>query len=378
MKLYEYEGKRLFSGHGIPVPEFEVVSTPEEARSAAEKLGGKVVVKAQVLVAGRGKAGGVKLADTPEEAEEHARKMLGSKIKGERVEKVMISKAVDILKELYLSVIIDRSFGAPVILVSPEGGVDIEELARTKPERILKVVVDPVLGLKSYHLKRAASFLELDAEAAKQAQSIIKELYEVFTRYDCELAEINPLVLTPENRLAAIDSKVIIDDNALYRHPELSRDLERDMSYYEAEARKMGFSYVELEGGNIGVLCNGAGLTMATMDAVLVLGGKPANFLDIGGGARAERVERAISLLLQHPKAKVVFVNILGGITRCDEVARGIVGALKSAGVEKKMVVRLKGTNEEEGRRILKEAGIYALDEMDDAARKAVELAGEA
>lgn len=377
MKLYEYEGRRLFSEYGIPVPEFEVVSTPEDARKAAERMGGMVVVKAQVLVAGRGKAGGVKLAKTPEEAEERARSMLGSEIKGERVEKVIVSKAVDIVKELYLSVIIDRSFGAPVILASPEGGVDIEELARTKPERILRVVVDPVLGLRSYHLRRVAGFLELDVEAAKQAQAITSALYNLFTRYDCELAEINPLVLTPENKLVAIDSKIIVDDNALYRHPELSRDAERGLSIYEAEAKKMGFSYVELEGGNIGVLCNGAGLTMATMDTVLVLGGRPANFLDIGGGAPAERVERAVKLLLQHPKAKVVFVNILGGITRCDEVAKGIVAALESAGAEKKLVVRLKGTNEEEGRRILESAGIYALEEMDDAARKAVELAGE-
>lgn len=373
MKLYEYEAKRLFAEHGIPVPEFKVVSDAEEARKAAEELGGRVVVKAQVLVAGRGKAGGIKLADTAEEAYQHAKRMLGSEIKGEKVNEVMITRAVDIMKELYLSVIIDRSIGAPVILASPEGGIDIEELARTKPERILRVSVDPVIGMMDHHARNVARFLELDAEGIKQAHRIALQLYQVFKKYDCELAEINPLVVTPEGKLEAVDAKVIIDDNALYRHPEVSRDQTRDMSYYEAEAKKMGFSYVELD-GNIGILCNGAGLTMATMDSVYVLGGKPANFLDIGGGARADVVERAVSLLLQHPRTEVILVNILGGITRCDEVARGIVEALKKVEVKKQLVVRLKGTNEEEGRRILEENKIFALDEMDDAARKAVEL----
>lgn len=373
MKLYEYEAKKLFAEHGIPVPEFRVVSDAEEARRAAEELGGKVVVKAQVLVAGRGKAGGVKLADSAEEAYQHAKRMLGSEIKGEKVKEVMITKAVDIMKELYLSVIIDRSIGAPVILASPEGGIDIEELARTKPERILKIGVDPVIGVMDHHARNVARFLELDSEGMRQAHRITLQLYQVFSKYDCELAEINPLVVTPDGGLAAVDAKIIIDDNALYRHPEFSRDPTRDMSYYEAEAKKMGFSYVELD-GNIGILCNGAGLTMATMDSVYVLGGKPANFLDIGGGAKADVVERAVSLLLKHPKTQVILVNILGGITRCDEVARGLVEALKKVGADKQMVVRLKGTNEEEGKKILEENGIFAIEEMDDAARKAVEL----
>lgn len=373
MKLYEYEAKNIFNRVGIPVPKFKVVATPEEARAAAEEIAGRVVVKAQVLVAGRGKAGGVKLADTPDEAYLYAKQMLESEIKGEKVKKLIVSKAVDIEKELYLSIIIDRSIGAPVILASPEGGVDIEELARTKPEKILKIVVDPVCGIRDYHARRAARFLELSDPALKKAQEIVVNLYRVFETYDCELAEINPLALTPGDGLEAVDAKIILDDNALYKHPEFSSEFLRDYTYYEAEAKKMNFSYVELD-GNIGILCNGAGLTMATMDSVYVLGGRPANFLDIGGGARADLVERAVTLLLQHPKTEVVFINILGGITRCDEVATGIVNALKKTGAVKKMVVRLKGTNEEEGRRILEENNIYVLEEMDEAARKAVEL----
>lgn len=375
MKLFEYEARNIFNQYGIPVPKFSVVSSPEEAFKAAEEIGGRVVVKAQVLVAGRGKAGGVKLAENPEEAYRYAKQMLGSEIKGEKVRKVVISKAVDIARELYLSIIIDRSIGAPVILVSPEGGVDIEELARTKPERILKIVVDPILGVRDYHARRAASFLELSEPALKKAQEIVINLYRVFENYNCELAEINPLALTPDNSLEAIDAKIILDDNALFKYPEFSSEFVRDLSYYEAEAKKMNFSYVELD-GNIGILCNGAGLTMATMDSVYVLGGKPANFLDIGGGARADLVEKAVTLLLQHPKTEVVFINILGGITRCDEVANGIVAALKKTTTSKKIVVRLKGTNEEEGRRILEENNVFVLEEMDEAARKAVELGG--
>ncbi|MCS7126510.1 MAG: ADP-forming succinate--CoA ligase subunit beta [Aigarchaeota archaeon] len=375
MKLYEYEARNLFREQGIPVPEFRVVSTAEEALKAAEEIGGRLVVKAQVLVAGRGKAGGVKLAENPEEAYRYAKQMLGSEIKGELVKKVLISKAVDIDRELYLSIIVDRSIGAPVILSSPEGGVDIEELARSKPEKILKIFVDPVVGIREYHAREAARFLDLDEQTLKKAQQIVIDLYKVFEKYSCELAEINPLALTPEGSLVAIDAKIILDDNALYKYPEFSGEYVRDLSYYEAEAKKMNFSYVELD-GNIGILCNGAGLTMATMDSVYILGGKPANFLDIGGGARADLVERAVSLLLKHPRTEVLFINILGGITRCDEVARGIVEAIKKTGVAKKMVVRLKGTNEEEGRRILEENGIYVLEEMDEAARKAVQLGG--
>lgn len=375
MKLYEYEAKNIFNQFGIPVPKFKIVSTLEEVQEAAEELAGRVVVKAQVLVAGRGKAGGVKLADNPHEAYSYAKQMLGSEIKGEKVRKILVSKAVDIERELYLSIIIDRSIGAPVILASPEGGVDIEELARTKPEEILKIVVDPVIGIRDYQARQAARFLKLNELALKKAQEIIVNLYRVFEYYNCELAEINPLALTPDGSLEAIDAKIILDDNALYKYPEFSSEFIRDLTYYEAEAKKMNFSYVELD-GNIGILCNGAGLTMATMDSVYVLGGRPANFLDIGGGARADLVERAVSLLLQHPKTEVVFINILGGITRCDEVANGIVRALEKTGAGKKMVVRLKGTNEEEGRRILEENMIYVLEEMDEAARKAVELGG--
>lgn len=375
MKLYEYEARNVFNQYSIPVPKFNVVSSPEEAFKAAEEIGGRVVVKAQVLVAGRGKAGGVKIAESPEEAYNYAKQMLGSEIKGEKVRKVMVSKAVDIVRELYLSIIVDRSIGAPVILASPEGGVDIEELARTKPERILKIVIDPIIGVRDYHARQAAKFLELGEPAFKKAHDVVTDLYRVFEDYDCELAEINPLALTSDNTLEAVDAKIILDDNALYKYPEFSSEFVRDLSFYEAEAKKMNFSYVELD-GNIGILCNGAGLTMATMDSVYVLGGRPANFLDIGGGARADLVEKAVTLLLQHPKTEVIFINILGGITRCDEVAKGIVSALRKLATKKKMVVRLKGTNEEEGKRILEENNVFVLEEMDEAARKAVELGG--
>lgn len=376
MKLYEYEARRIFAEEGIPVPEFRVVSTAEEAFRASEELGGRVVVKAQVLVAGRGKAGGVKLAESPEQARMYAAQMLGSEIKGEPVRKLVIARAVDIERELYLSVTIDRGLGAPAILSSPDGGVDIEELARTRPERILKVVVDPLIGVKEYAAREVARFMELEGQAMRDAQQIVMGLYRVFEKYSCELAEINPLALTSDGRLEAVDAKIIIDDNAVYRYPEFSEGLTRDMGQYEAEARRMNFSYVELD-GNIGILCNGAGLTMATMDSVYLMGGRPANFLDIGGGARADLVERAVSLLLRHPRTEVLLINILGGITRCDEVARGIVEAVKKTGVPKRMVVRLKGTNEEEGRRILAENGIDVLEGMDEAAGRAVELGGK-
>lgn len=373
MKLYEYEAKQLFSLYNIPVPEYGLARTPEEAREITERLGGKSVLKAQVLVAGRGKAGGIKFAESPQEAYELAKELLGMEIKGEKVNSLLISKIVSIDRELYLSIVIDRSVGAASILASSEGGIDIEELAAKSPEKIIRVYVDPLVGLKPYHVRRITESINLSDEQKKVLQDIILSLYRLFVEFDCELAEINPLAVDKEGKLVPVDAKVIIDDNALFRRKEFAERVSAELSEFELEAKKYGFSYVELD-GDIGIIGNGAGLTMATMDVVKLYGGKPANFLDIGGGARADVVEKAASLLLKHPKVKVLLVNVLGGITRCDEVAKGLVNALKLYGKDKKLVVRLMGTNEEEGKRILSDAGISAFDSMEDAAKNAVSL----
>jgi len=374
LKLYEYEAKQLLSSYGIPVPEFGLAKTPEEAREIASRLGGKVVLKAQVLVAGRGKAGGIKFAESPQEAYEVAKGLLGMEIKGEKVNSLLVSKAVDIQRELYLSIVVDRSVGAASILASPEGGIDIEELAAKYPEKIVKVYVDPLVGLKAHHVRRVVGSMALSEEQKKALHDITLNLYRMFVELDCELAEINPLAVDRDGNLVPVDAKVIIDDNALFRRKEFAERASAELSEFEAEAKKHGFSYVELD-GDIGIIGNGAGLTMATMDVVKLYGGRPANFLDIGGGARADIVEKAASLLLMHPKVKVLFVNVLGGITRCDEVAKGLVNALTTYGKGKRLVVRLMGTNEDEGKRILNGAGISAFDSMEDAAKMAVELA---
>lgn len=374
MKLYEYEAKKVFSDYGIPISPYEVVESPTDAKAASEKLGFPVVVKAQVLVAGRGKAGGVKIARSPDEVYEIASKMLGSSIKGEIVKKIMITNAIDIIKEIYVSIIVDRFMRKPVILVSSEGGVDIEELAAKAPEKIIRIYVDPLIGIRDYQLRYAASRAGFSGQQASQFISILRSLYSIFVNLDCDLAEINPLAIDSKGNLIAVDAKIIIDDNALYRRKEFANRESSEYSEFEIEARQAGFNYVELD-GNIGIICNGAGLTMATMDTVYLKGGKPANFLDVGGGATAEVAEKATSLLLRHPKVKVIFFNILGGITRCDEVAKGLINALNKYGAGKKIVVRMMGTNEEEGRRLLNEAGIDWYDSMETAATRAVELA---
>jgi len=373
LKLYEYEAKQLFSLYNIPVPKSGLAKTPEEAMEITQKLGGKSVLKAQVLVAGRGKAGGIKFAGSPQEAYELAKILLNMEIKGEKVRSLLVSETVDIERELYLSIVIDRSVGAASILASSEGGIDIEELAAKSPEKIVKVYIDPLVGLKPYHVRRITEFMSLSDEQKKVLHDITLNLYRLFVDFDCELAEINPLAVDKEGKLVPVDAKVIIDDNALFRRKEFAERASAELSEFEAEAKKYGFSYVELD-GDIGIIGNGAGLTMATMDVVKLYGGKPANFLDIGGGARADIVEKAASLLLKHPKVKVLLVNVLGGITRCDEVAKGLVNALKAYGKGKKLVVRLMGTNEEEGKRILSSAGISAFDSMEDAAKNVVEL----
>lgn len=376
MNLYEYEGRLLFKKYRIPVPSGGVASSPREAKKIAEKLKSPYVIKAQVLVGGRGKAGGVQFAESLEEVEKAAEKILDMTIKGFKVEKVLVAEKVDIERESYVGFILNRGDRTIDFLTSPLGGVDIEEIVRQYPESLLRQQIDPLLGLQEFMVRKSFKHLNLSKEIYKDFRALIFSLYRLFIEYDCELAEINPLALSKEKMLVAIDSKVTIDDNSLYKHPDLLEFKNRrveSMSEIERKAELYGLNYVELE-GYVGVLGNGAGLTMATMDLVSYYGGEPANFLDIGGGATREKVGSALSLLLENRKIKVIFINILGGITRCDEVAEGIVSALKKYGA-KPVVVRMIGTREKEGRRILEKHGIHVLDSMEEAAKIAVELA---
>ncbi|MEM1858530.1 MAG: ADP-forming succinate--CoA ligase subunit beta [Desulfurococcaceae archaeon] len=371
MKLYEYEAKEIASKYGIPVPRGKIAKTPDEVAYIARELG-PVVIKAQVLVGGRGLAGGVKAASTPEEAFRIASSLLSSTIRGEKVNALLVEEKVCIARELYLSLTVDRTARKPVYLVSEIGGVEIEELAKKYPEKMHRIYVDPEIGYTDYMRSDALVALNLPWSALGELSPLMKSMYRIMLDYDAELVEFNPLAYTCEGKLVALDAKIIIDDNSLYKHPELQRLHGRDLSDYEKKAKDLGFSYVELD-GDIGVISNGAGLTMATMDSILYYGGKPANFLDIGGGASRDRVKEAVKLMLTHPRSKVLLINIFGGITRCDEVAAGIVEALREVGVSKPIVVRMLGTNEEEGRRILREHGIDAYFEMDDAVKAVVE-----
>ncbi|MEZ0290470.1 MAG: ADP-forming succinate--CoA ligase subunit beta [Sulfolobales archaeon] len=376
MRLYEYEGKKIFSEFGIPVPRGSIASSLDEVEIRVREIGFPAVLKAQVLVGGRGKAGGIKIVRSVDEAREVAQRMFSQGVKEVPVKKILVEEAVNIKKEYYLSLTIDRSARKYIYLASTEGGVDIEEIAATKPESIVREYIDPLIGLKSYHLRNLTERLSLDPESAKVLQNIAEALYKIAITYDADLVEINPLALT-DRGFVALDSKITIDDNSLFRHEDLAETLKtdpREFTQEEVIAREYGFSYVSLD-GDIGVIGNGAGLTMASLDLIAHFGGRPANFLDIGGGARAERVKAALSLLLRDPRIKIVFINVYGGITRCDEVARGIVEALKETGVRKPLAVRLVGTREDEGRRILEEHGISYFTNDEEAARYAVELA---
>ena len=380
MKLHEYEAKELFAKYGVKIPPGRLALTPEEVRKAAEEMGPPVVLKAQVVVAGRGKAGGIKVAKSVEEAYELSKQMFGMNIKGLTVRKLYVTKYLEVEREMYLSLIIDRATRRFLFLASPVGGMDIEEIAKTTPEKIKRVYVDPFVGLRDYHVRSIVSWLGFSPGTAQwqQAASIVQAMYKIAVDYDAELVESNPLALTKEGDVVPLDARVIVDDNALFRHPELEKALEedpRDITEFEAYAKKIGFHYVELD-GDIGIIGNGAGLTMATMDLVYHFGGRPANFLDIGGGASREVVREAVKVLLNHPRAKVIFINIFGGITRADEVAYGVKEALQAAGgTTKKIVVRMKGTNEEIGRAILAEIGVPLFESAEEAAKKAVELA---
>ncbi len=372
MKLHEYQSKQLFARYGIPIPKGRVASTAQEAKQIAEELGGKVVIKSQVLVGGRGKAGGIRLAKNPTEAEELATQILSMEIKGLPVRKVLVDEAANISSEIYLGITNDRAARKPVIMASAAGGVDIEEVARVSPEKIVKVHIDPLLGLRDYQARDVAAGIDLPRDHWKNFIAITHGLWKVYTECDATLAEINPLVITAENQLIALDGKMIIDDNALFRHPEFSemRDLDAEAPS-EIEARKYGLSFIKLD-GDIGCMVNGAGLAMTTMDIIKLFGGNPANFLDIGGGANADKVAAAFRIILSDPNVKAVLLNVFGGITRCDEVAHGIVAAMQEVKPKVPMVVRLVGTNAEEGREILATAQMITAETLVDAAQKAV------
>ncbi len=372
MKLHEYQSKRIFADYGVPIPKGDTATSSAEVRQIAKQLEQPVVVKSQVLVGGRGKAGGIKLAKTPDEAEQIAEQILGMQIKGLTVDTVLVDPAADIKQELYLGIVVDRTRQKPVIIASVEGGVEIEEVAKTNPEAIIRLAVDPNLGLLDYQARDLAFELGLRRAFINQFVQIVKGLYRAFIHTDASLAEINPLVVTEEETLLAVDGKIVLDDNALFRHPHLAelRDSQEE-SPAEREARAAGLSYVKLE-GEIGCMVNGAGLAMATMDIIKHNGGEPANFLDIGGGAKAEKVAAALRIILSDPKVKAVLFNIFGGITRCDEVAQGILAALDEVQTEIPMVARLVGTNEEEGRQILSRADFPSAATLGEAAEKAV------
>ncbi|HJS29075.1 MAG TPA: ADP-forming succinate--CoA ligase subunit beta [Anaerolineales bacterium] len=375
MNLHEYQSKQIFARYGIPVPKGKVAATADEARLVAEELGSRVVVKAQVLVGGRGKAGGIRLAKNPHEAEEAAARVLAMEIKGLQVQKVLVDEAADIETEIYLGITNDRAARKPVLMASSEGGVDIEEVASTTPEKIYRVHIDPLIGLREYQARNLAIGIDLPREHWREFSAIASGLWKAFQGSDATLAEINPLVITSGNRLLAVDGKMVIDGNALFRQPELveMRDLEAEVNS-EIEARKYGLTYIKLD-GQIGCMVNGAGLAMATMDIIKLFDGEPANFLDIGGGAGADKVAAALRIILADSNVKAVLFNIFGGITRGDEVARGILDALDTIKTSVPMVVRLTGTNAEDGLQLLSDAEMITASTLSEAAQKAVAAA---
>jgi succinyl-CoA synthetase beta subunit len=375
MNIHEYQAKERFRSAGMPVPPGEIATTPDEAEAIAREYGGTVVVKAQVHSGGRGKAGGVKLAKTPEEARGHAADILGMDIKGLTVRKVLVTPAVDIATEAYVGVLMDRASQAPTFMVSAEGGIDIEQVAATNPDAIRKLPVDPRYGLLPHQAQWLANFLYEDPAIIKQATKVIAQLYEAFVDSGASMAEINPLITTPEGEVLAIDAKMSIDDSELFRRPDVAamRDTS-DEPAAEIKARAAELSYVKLD-GDVGCCVNGAGLAMATMDLVKYYGGEPANFLDIGGSSNPDKVVAALEIITADPNVKAILFNIFGGITRCDDVAKGIVEATGGIDIEPPIVIRLTGTNEELGVQILEEAGFSAYTSMDEVVEKAVQLA---
>jgi succinyl-CoA synthetase beta subunit len=387
MKVHEYQAKALLREFGVPVPKGEVAERPAACRSAAERVGGRVVVKAQVHAGGRGKAGGIKLAATPAEAETVGGQILGMRLRtpqtppeGILVRKVLVEEASAVDRELYLSVTLDRARATHVVMASPAGGMEIEEVAAHSPEKILREWAHPALGLADFQARRLAFGLGLAGEQFKQAAAMIKALFGFYLAKDCSLAEINPLVTTADGRVLALDAKLNFDDNALPRHPELTalRDTDEE-DPLDVEASKYGLNYIKLD-GNVGCMVNGAGLAMATMDIVKLAGGAPANFLDVGGGASPEQIENAFRILSSDPSVKAVFINVFGGILRCDRLAEGVIAAVRKLGLRLPVVVRMEGTNVEQGKRMLAESGLNFTnaDDMGDGATKVVALARRA
>ena len=375
MNIHEYQAKDILRRVGVPIPPGDVATTPDEAEALARKYGKPVVVKAQVHAGGRGKAGGVKLAKTPAEAREKAQAILGMQIKGLTVEKVLVTEAADIASEAYVGIIVDRASKKAVFMVSPAGGIDIEEVAAQTPEKIMRLPVDPRYGLRSYEAMQMGFFLYDDVKKARAAAKIMQQLYEGFAQSGASLAEINPLVVTPAGEVVALDAKMVVDDNELERRGDLEalRD-ETAEDPAEVDARHANLTFIKLD-GNVGCVVNGAGLAMATMDLVKFYGGEPANFLDIGGSSNPEKVVSALRIITSDPNVKAILFNIFGGITRTDDVANGIVTATKQSPLKVPIVIRLTGTNEEIAVKILKENGFEAMTDMDEAVQKAVALA---
>lgn len=384
MKIHEFQAKQILAQHGVRVPRGEVAETPERVREIAARIGGKVVLKAQVHAGGRGKAGGIRVASNADDAERLAKEMIGMKLvtyqtgpEGRVVRQVLVEEALEVAKELYLGIVIDRAKEAAVVMASPEGGVEIEKVAAEKPELIFKEYVNPATGFLPFQGRKLAYQLGLSGESHKQAVKFISSLYKAFEATDASLAEINPLVVTTEGNVLALDAKMNFDDNALARHPNIQamRDIYEE-SPLEVEASKYSLNYIKLD-GNVGCMVNGAGLAMATMDIIMHSGGMPANFLDVGGGVSEEAVTNAFKILVADKDVKAALINIFGGIVRCDLVARGIVKAAKEVGLDVPMVVRLQGTNMEEGRKILSESGLqfYSAETMREAAELVVRLA---
>jgi succinyl-CoA synthetase beta subunit len=381
MDLLEYQGKQLFARHGVPVPTGQPATSVEEAVAAADEIGYPCVIKAQVQIGGRGKAGGIKVANDRQEAEEHASAILGMDIRGLTVHEVWVEEASDIAAEYYTSIVFDRSAKAPLVLLSTKGGMDIEEVADSDPDAIARLHVDPLLGFQDFHARRLAFEAGVDADVVRPVGALLHQLYDAFTAEEAMLVEVNPLIVTPERDVRALDAKVTLDDNSLFRHPDnaaLRNPSAEDPQ--EQMAKERGLIYVKLD-GNIGILGNGAGLVMSTLDVVAQAGGQPANFLDAGGGSKAEAIISAIEVILSNPNVTAVLFNIFGGITRGDEVARGLIEAFAKLEPTVPFVVRIDGTNDEEGRRLLAEANlpnVHVETTMLGAAAKVVELAGPA
>jgi len=377
MKLHEYQSKNIYAKYNIPIPRGRIAASASEARQLSEELGGKVVIKAQVLVGGRGKAGGIRLVKTPEEAEEVTTQILSMKIKDLPVRKVLVDEAISISKEIYLGITNDRTNQRPVLIASSAGGVDIEVVANQSPDKIAKLHIDPLLGMRDYQVRDIALSIDLPRIFWRPFGEIIYALWKIYVDCDATLAEINPLVITAENRLVALDAKIDLDENALFRHPELAdmRDIDGE-EWAETQGRKFGVSFVKLD-GRIGCMVNGAGLAMATMDIIKHLGDEPANFLDIGGGASSEKVAAAMRLILADTNVKAILINVFGGITRCDEVAKGLITACEEVKPQVPIVARLVGTNEEKARMILEGSSLIHADSLVEGAEKAIALVRE-